>query len=192
MNWFRGLSIQTKIHLITIVATAGFIIYFSLNYSMANNQQDLINEIKTSSFPLLQTLERSLVSRKRIKETLSNADSANESDLLETSSKLKEELISDLASMSAIDSEGISSKAINQIESYCTLADRISAATTNGTTDFTALDSGSKLKVSKPNASMNLLLEFRYANQRNFDKIVVEFRRQYRPSNSKDAVNVME
>lgn len=174
MTGFRRLSIQTKIYLIAFAAAAGFTIYLSLNLSMASNQKDLINEIKTSSFPLLQTAERSLVSLNRIKETLSNAVSASETDLLEASRKLKEELISDLESVRVIDSEGVSSKAINEIEVYYTLAYKISAAMIDGTADFAALDSDSKLMTTKLNASMKLLLEFRDANQRHFDDIVAE------------------
>ncbi|MCG8315259.1 MAG: methyl-accepting chemotaxis protein [Pseudomonadales bacterium] len=173
MNWFRSLNIQIKIYLIAVAAIVGFVVYLGLNYTMASNQRLLINEIKTTSFPLLQTAERALVGLSRIQETMGNAVSAGESDMLDNTQQQRATLVEDLEKVSALDPDGLATQSIEQINAYYAIAYEISRSLIDGTADFSTLSGRTEAMTSNLEAAKALLKEFRDTNQTRFDEIVL-------------------
>ena len=173
VNWFRSLNIQIKIYLIAVAAIVGFVVYLGLNYTMASNQRLLINEIKTTSFPLLQTAERALVGLSRIQETMGNAVSAGENDMLNNTQQQKATLVEDLKKVSTLDPDGLATLSIEQINAYYAIAYEISRSLIDGTADFSTLSGRTEAMTSNLEAAKALLNEFRDTNQTRFDEIVL-------------------
>lgn len=87
----KSLSVQLKILLIPIVGVIGFLTYLAVTFSTMNTAEALLGHAKKVEFPLLQVADKSLVTLDKIKETLSNAVTTGEPELLISANALSKE-----------------------------------------------------------------------------------------------------
>ena len=107
MQLFNALSIRFKILLIPIVGSVGFAIYlFTSLLTMSQIVKDL-DRAYAVEYQFLQASEFGLVHLDKIKETLGNAATMGEADLLETSDVYADEFRNKLIESYEIDKENV-------------------------------------------------------------------------------------
>lgn len=83
MSWFSSLSIKVKILLIPIVGCIGFCIYLATSLLNNATNETLLNHAYKTEYELLTASEFGLVRLDKIQETLANAVTMGESELVE-------------------------------------------------------------------------------------------------------------
>ena len=105
MNSFQALSIRFKILLIPIVGSVGFAIYLVTSLLAMSQIVEQLDRAYVVEYKYLQTSEYGLVHLDKIKETLGNAATMGEADLLETSNKYADEFRQKITASFQIDKE---------------------------------------------------------------------------------------
>ncbi len=103
MQWITDLSIRHKLFLIAAFSCIGFIVFLALNYSVTNENSKRMDGVRDVYFPLLERTDANLVRLNQIKDTLSNAVSSGEEELLEITDKLATEMRQVLQEMTQLE-----------------------------------------------------------------------------------------
>ncbi|MBV1911830.1 MAG: methyl-accepting chemotaxis protein [Kangiellaceae bacterium] len=146
MDFIRQLSVQTKILIIPIFASIGFIVYLLTSVNAMNNNLSLLNNAKNVQFPLLQISERSLIALDSIKTGLADAVSMGEEDQLELATERYGKLKEQLEKAAAIDNhnrtaiDDISTK----LDEYYQHAFQLSKGMLDETVDFSTVGDSSR------------------------------------------------
>lgn len=82
MGWFQNLSIRFKILAILIIAGIGYVINLGINVSASSENTTRLENIKNIYFPTLERIDTSLVHLDKIKETLNQAVSSAEAEMI--------------------------------------------------------------------------------------------------------------
>ncbi|MDP7592033.1 MAG: methyl-accepting chemotaxis protein [Litorilituus sp.] len=170
MDFVKTLSVRYKILLIPVVGALGFCLYLAISlFAMSGivNQLDRAYHIE---YQLLQTSEYSLVRLDKIKETLGNAATMGEADLLEvangyaqeTRNKLKQNIQTDKKNATFL---RVLLKDFNQ---YYQLAYSLSKKMVDGTADFETLGQRSQEMSSKLTDLQNKLNKFQTERYQSF------------------------
>lgn len=141
MQLFNALSIRFKILLIPIVGSVGFAIYlFTSLLTMSQIVKDL-DRAYAVEYQFLQASEFGLVHLDKIKETLGNAATMGEADLLVTSDVYAEEFRNKLVESYKIDTENVDflKQLLNDFNAYYLNASTLSKEMVNGTINFETL-----------------------------------------------------
>ena len=146
MNAFKSLSIQLKILLIPIVGALGFGIYLMITLFALSTITTQVDRAYRVEYQLLQTSEYSLVRLDKIKETLGNAVTMGESDLLADAERYAQEIKSKINETIPIDEESADflRKLQRDFDRYFKEAYTISKEMVDGTADFSTLGQRSK------------------------------------------------
>jgi len=146
MNAFKSLSIQLKILLIPIVGALGFGIYLMITLIALSTITTQVDRAYRVEYQLLQTSEYSLVRLDKIKETLGNAVTMGESDLLDDAESYAQEIKSKINETIPIDEKSADflRKLQRDFDSYFKEAYSISKEMVDGTADFSTLGQRSK------------------------------------------------
>lgn len=146
MNAFKSLSIQFKILLIPFVGALGFGLYLMFTLFAMSTIVTQVDRAYRVEYQLLQTSEYSLVRLDKIKETLGNAATMGESDLLQDAEGFAKEIQSKINETIPIDEE--SAPFLRQLlvdfDSYFQAAYSLSKEMVEGTADFSTLGQRSK------------------------------------------------
>jgi methyl-accepting chemotaxis protein len=141
MSSFNALSIRFKILLIPIVGSVGFAIYlFTSLLTMSQIVKDL-DHAYAVEYEFLQVSEFGLVHLDKIKETLGNAATMGETDLLDTSDKYADAFRNKLTESYRIDKDNVAflKKLLSEFNSYYSHASTLSKEMVDGTIDFETL-----------------------------------------------------
>jgi len=162
MDSFRSLSIRYKILLIPIVGVLGFCIYLIISlFSMSQivNQLDRAYRIE---YRLLQTSEYGLVRLDKIKETLGNAVTMGESELLETANMYAKEMRDKVRQTIGEDKESAAflRSLLVDFDSYYQAAFSLSKEMIDGTADFATIGQRSSKMSSQLTALQTKLNQF--------------------------------
>jgi methyl-accepting chemotaxis protein len=141
MSSFNSLSIRLKILLIPIVGSVGFAIYlFTSLLTMSQIVKDL-DHAYAVEYEFLQVSEFGLVHLDKIKETLGNAATMGEADLIETSDKYADAFRNKLTESYRIDKDNVAflKQLLSDFNSYYLHASTLSKEMVDGTIDFETL-----------------------------------------------------
>ena len=141
MPSFNTLSIRFKILLIPIVGSVGFAIYlFTSLLTMSQIVKDL-DHAYAVEYEFLQVSEFGLVHLDKIKETLGNAATMGETDLLDTSDKYAEAFRNKLTDSYRIDKDNVAflKQLLSEFNRYYLHASTLSKEMVDGTIDFETL-----------------------------------------------------
>jgi methyl-accepting chemotaxis protein len=141
MPSFNALSIRFKILLIPIVGSVGFAIYlFTSLLTMSQIVKDL-DYAYAVEYEFLQVSKFGLVHLDKIKETLGNAATMGEADLLNTSDKYADAFRNKLTESYRIDKDNVAflKKLLSEFNSYYSHASTLSKEMVDGTIDFETL-----------------------------------------------------
>jgi methyl-accepting chemotaxis protein len=140
-EFFKSISVQYKILLIPLVGAVGFCIYLAISMLSMSSIVDQLDKAYRVEYQLLQTSEYSLVRLDKIKETLGNAATSGETELLDVANNYANEIRDKLKSTMKIDKDSVASlKRINDaFDNYYQIAFELSKEMVEGTADFSTL-----------------------------------------------------
>jgi methyl-accepting chemotaxis protein len=171
MSSFNTLSIRFKILLIPIVGSVGFAIYlFTSLLTMSQIVKDL-DHAYAVEYEFLQVSEFGLVHLDKIKETLGNAATMGEADLIVTSDKYAEAFRNKLTESYRIDKDNVAflKKLLSEFNSYYSHASTLSKEMVDGTIDFETLGKRSEQMAKELNAVQLKLNNFQSEKNKGFN-----------------------
>lgn len=169
MNFLKTLSVRYKIFLIPIVGSLGFCIYLAITLVTMSQIVKQLEQAYKVEYLLLQTSEYSLVRLDKIKETLGNAVTMGEGELLATSNTYADEIRNKLKQNIQTDKENASflGSLLTDFNGYYQLAHSISTEMVDGTADFSTIgDRSQKMSslLTSLQAKLNKFQVERYAS----------------------------
>ncbi len=172
MDSFKSLSVQHKILLIPFVGAIGFCIYLAVSLVTMSQIVDKLEQAYKIEYQLLQTSEYSLVRLDKIKETLGNAATMGEVELLETAKEYANEMRAKLEQNIRTDKENAAflRSLISDFDNYFTAAYALSKEMVDGTADFSTIGERSQAMSSKLSALQEKLNKFHHERLRSFNE----------------------
>lgn len=151
MNSFKSLSVQFKILLIPIVGALGFCIYLVISLMAMSEIVEKLDQAYKVEYKLLQTSEFGLVRLDKIKETLGNAATLGEQDLLDAANQYADEIRDQIKQTMNGDKENTPflRSLIVDFDDYYKEAFNLSKEMIDGTADFATMGQRSKDMSSK-------------------------------------------
>jgi len=170
MNFFKTLSVRYKILLIPIVGALGFSIYLAITLIAMSNIVTQLDGAYRVEYQLLQTSEYSLVRLDKLKETLGNAATMGEADLLETANSYAQETRDKLLKNIQADQDNATflRSLLNDFNEYYQLAFALSKEMVDGTADFATLGQRSQNMLEKLTNLQDKLNKFRAERYESF------------------------
>jgi len=170
MNFLRTLSVRYKILLIPIVGALGFCIYLGITLIAMSNIVNQLDGAYKVEYQLLQTSEYSLVRLDKLKETLGNAATMGEADLLETANEYAQETREKLQQniQSDKDNANFLSSLLSDFDEYYQLAFSLSKEMVDGTADFSTLGQRSQEMSAKLTSLQDKLNKFQAERYKSF------------------------
>jgi len=162
MSSFHALSIRFKILLIPVVGSVGFAIYlFTSLFNMSQIVKDL-DRAYAVEYQFLQTSSTGLVLLDKIKETLGNAATMGETELLDSSDSYAEEFRGELKDAYNIDRENVAflKQLLSDFDIYYSHAASLSKEMVDGTIDFETLGARSEKMAVELNTVHKKLIDF--------------------------------
>ena len=175
MDSFKSLSIQHKILLIPVVGAVGFCIYLAISMISMSQMVDKLDNAYKIEYQLLQTSEYSLVRLDKIKETLGNAATMGETDLLKTAQKYSEEMRNKINQNLQSDKENSAflRSLISDFDNYFNAAYGLSKEMVDGTADFATIGERSQAMSNKLVALQTKLNKFHDERYKTFNDAFV-------------------
>jgi len=169
MASFKSMSVRYKILLIPVVGAVGFCIYLAITLVAMSQIMKQLNQAYTVEYQLLQTSEHSLVRLDKLKETLGNAATMSEADLLNVADRYAQETRDKLQNNIQSDKENANylQKLLNDFNEYYQLAYALSKEMVDGTANFETLGARSQVmtdKLTLLQAELNNFQAERYAS----------------------------
>ena len=163
MDFFKTLSVRYKILLIPIVGAIGFCIYLAITLIAMSNIVSQLDRAYRVEYQLLQTSEYSLVRLDKLKETLGNAATMGEADLLDSANTYAKETRDKLEKNIQSDKDNASYllTLLNDFNEYYELAFSLSKEMVDGTADFSTLGQRSQEMSDKLTTLQTKLNNFR-------------------------------
>lgn len=168
----KSLSVQLKILLIPIVGVIGFLSYLAVTFTTMNTAEQLLGQAKEIDFPLLQTADRSLVTLDKLKETLGNAVTTGESDLLDTARTLSSDFREQIRHAQSLSADNYQNLSMIQssFDKYYANAYQLSKQLVDGTADFSKIGASSQEMNNQLASLQNQLNDFQSQRSTAFEK----------------------
>jgi len=143
MNWFNSLSVQVKILTIPVVGALGFSVYLMISILSMSNTVDLLKQAYQVDYRLLQTAELGLVKLDKIKETLANAATMGEGELIDNAKVYSQEIEHAFTTTALADKENaiFLNAWLRDFKQYYVASSTLSAQMVDGTINFDTLAS---------------------------------------------------
>jgi methyl-accepting chemotaxis protein len=171
MDLFKSLSVRYKILLIPLVGSLGFCIYLAITLVTMSQIVKQLEQAYKVEYQLLQTSEYSLVRLDKIKETLGNAVTMGEADLLKISDGYAEELRDKLNNNNIqTDKENANflRSLLTDFNRYYKIAYDISKEMVDGTADFSTIGDRSEQMSNQLSTLQEKLNEFQVQRYKSF------------------------
>lgn len=162
MNWFKSLSVQVKILTIPVVGAIGFCSYLVISLMSMSQTVALLDDAYHIEYRLLQTSEFGLVRLDKIKETLANAATMGESDLIDDANAYAQSIKDKFQETSQADATNAPflRQWVDDFSRYYSQASKLSSQMVDGSVNFDTLaDTAGRIN-DELNAIENSLKEF--------------------------------
>ncbi len=171
MSSFKAITIRLKILLIPIVGTVGFSIYLVTSLLAMNQIVEELDNAYVVEYQYLQTSEFSLLQLDKVKETLGNAATMGEEDLLTASDTYADNFRKKLQSSYSISAEykPFLQSLLADFDSYYRDASTLSREMVDGSIDFSTLSGRSEDMTNKLNAIQLKLTDFQNKKNKTFN-----------------------
>jgi len=172
MDLFKALSVRYKILLIPLVGAVGFCIYLAITLVAMSHIVKQLDQAYRVEYQLLQTSEYSLIRLDKLKETLGNAATMGEADLLLTADKYAEETRDKLQQSIQTDKGNANflRTILSEFNDYYLLAYSLSKEMVDGTADMSTLGQRSQKMLSKLTSLQSKLNKFQADRYQSFTK----------------------
>lgn len=162
MNWFKSLSVQVKILTIPVVGAIGFCSYLVISMMSMSQTVALLDDAYHIEYRLLQTSEFGLVRLDKIKETLANAATMGESDLIDDANAYAQSIKDRFQKTSQADAANAPflRQWVEDFSRYYSQASKLSSQMVDGSVNFDTLaDTAGRIN-DELNAIENSLKDF--------------------------------
>jgi len=168
----KSLSVQFKILLIPIVGVLGFISYLGVTFSSMTSNEELLDHAQKVEFPLLKVADQSIVTLDKLKESLNNAVTTGESELLADANGLAVEFKQRVRDSRRLSNENahVLQSIVEQFEGYYAHAYSISKEMVDGSADFSTIAQRSDAMKRELTSLETLLIQFQQQRSASFDK----------------------
>lgn len=169
---FKTLSIRFKILLIPVVGSVGFAIYLFTSLMAMSEIVDELDNAYGVEYKFLQTSEFGLVHLDKIKETLGNAVTMGEADLLKTADKFANEFRNKITESYEVDANNVAflKQLLADFNAYYSHAHLLSKEMVDGTMDFDTLGARSAEMTKELNELQQQLNNFQSEKYTAFNK----------------------
>ncbi|TMO66682.1 methyl-accepting chemotaxis protein [Pseudoalteromonas aurantia] len=142
----KNLSISKKIHAITIVAVAAFVVLVMINYnSMQANKQSL-DELEKQTYKLLILTSKNVTMMQALDETYTQSVTFGDAELIDKAQVVSRTLLENLETIPDLSNNFPTTSTISDIKKYETIARNIANSMIDGTADFATLPQKAKQK----------------------------------------------
>lgn len=176
MHWILYLSIRWKILSIAIVGIAGFTIYLTDNFLVAQSNAVRMKNVRDVYFPVLEKTDANIVRLDRIKASLEAAASAGEPEMLVEADEIASTLnqvFNEIIEIDPASNEQIK-QSRKSFAAYYSVASRLSKAMIDGSLPANSIDSSIITMRYRLEAFQKSLHRFRQESYNNFTGTIDE------------------
>ncbi len=141
-----SLSIKQKILFIPLLSGLGFIVFLGLNTSVNRSNGELLEQVQIMDFPRLELAKTNQSHVERIKDLINNSITVGEIEMLDTAADLKQQVLSNIDQISALNSENTPASINGPLEQlkpalngFFELSDNLARGMITNTVDFSSI-----------------------------------------------------
>ncbi|TMP34242.1 methyl-accepting chemotaxis protein [Pseudoalteromonas rubra] len=139
LSGLKNLSISKKIHALTVVAVAAFVVLVMINYTSLLENQRSLDELENQTYKLLILTSKNVTTMQVIDETYTQSVTFGDAELIEKAQNMSAELLDSLRQIPALNENFPTASTIDDIRAYETIARNIASSMLDGTADFSTL-----------------------------------------------------
>jgi len=140
-----GLTIGSKIFFITSVGIIGFILNLGFNYSVTQNNKQLLESVIGNAYPLLEMTNKNIVLFDNIKNKFNEAVETAEIDVLKEAEEINKEISASFAKMKVLSTNDEKLKQLKFVfNQYYEVTYQLSNSLINESSDADAINAGAK------------------------------------------------
>jgi methyl-accepting chemotaxis protein len=143
---FKNMSISKKIHAITIVAVAAFVVLVMINYKSLLENQRSLDELENQTYKLLILTSENVTSMQNLDETYTQSVTFGDAELISKATATQKKLVENLKQVPNLNINFPTMDTIRKIQEYGKIAKQIATSMIDGTADFTKLPQIAKQK----------------------------------------------
>ncbi|CAM3999789.1 methyl-accepting chemotaxis protein [Pseudoalteromonas byunsanensis] len=143
---FKNMSISKKIHAITIVAVAAFIVLVMINYNSLLENQRSLDELENQTYKLLILTSENVTAMQNLDETYTQSVTFGDAELISKAAATQKKLTENLKQVPTLNSNFPTSKTVRDLQEYGKIAKQIATSMIDGTADFAKLPQIAKQK----------------------------------------------
>ncbi|WP_105168278.1 methyl-accepting chemotaxis protein [Pseudoalteromonas sp. T1lg23B] len=143
---FKNMSISKKIHAITIVAVAAFIVLVMINYNSLLENQRSLDELENQTYKLLILTSENVTAMQNLDETYTQSVTFGDAELISKAAATQKKLAENLRLVPTLNSNFPTSDTVRDLQEYGKIAKQIATSMIDGTADFAKLPQIAKQK----------------------------------------------
>ncbi|NOU49153.1 HAMP domain-containing protein [Pseudoalteromonas sp. JBTF-M23] len=183
---FKNMSISKKIHAITIVAVAAFIVLVMINYTSLLENQRSLDELENQTYKLLILTSENVTAMQTLDETYTQSVTFGDAELISKAAATQKKLVENLQQVPTLNDNFPTSNTVRDLQQYGKIAKQIATSMIDGTADFAKLPQIAKQKSDLFEGILKTLNDDkRRANER-FSELINNTK-----SNADDALTMM-
>ncbi|CAH9062043.1 hypothetical protein PSECIP111951_02612 [Pseudoalteromonas holothuriae] len=183
---FKNMSISKKIHAITIVAVAAFIVLVMINYKSLLENQRSLDELENQTYKLLILTSENVTAMKTLDETYTQSVTFGDAELISKASSIQKKLVENLKQVPTLNSNFPTATTVRDLQAYGKIAKQIASSMIDGTADFAKLPQIAKQKSDLFEEVLDTLNDDKKRANERFSELINNTK-----SNADDALTMM-
>lgn len=143
---FKNLSITKKIHAITCIAVAAFVIIVLVNYIAMNDNRASLDELEKSSYEVVKLTSSNVGLLEKLDELYTQAVTFGEPDLVESAAQTYKTINENLKNIIAINDTYVHDDTKEKLKQYASISSTIASSMISGTADFSKIQQQAQQK----------------------------------------------
>ncbi|MCF7518203.1 MULTISPECIES: methyl-accepting chemotaxis protein [Pseudoalteromonas] len=143
---FKNLSITKKIHAITCIAVAAFVIIVLVNYIAMNDNRASLDELEKSSYEVVKLTSSNVGLLEKLDELYTQAVTFGEPDLVESAAQTYKTINENLKNIIAINDTYVHDDTKEKLKQYANISSTIASSMISGTADFSKIQQQAQQK----------------------------------------------
>jgi methyl-accepting chemotaxis protein len=139
LSGLKNLSISKKIHALTVVAVAAFVVLVMINYNSLLENQRSLDELENQTYKLLILTSKNVTTMQAIDETYTQSVTFGDAELIGKAQNMSADLLDSLRQIPALNASFPTASTIEDIRAYQSIARNIASSMLDGTADFSTL-----------------------------------------------------
>ncbi|MBD1582172.1 methyl-accepting chemotaxis protein [Pseudoalteromonas sp. S16_S37] len=183
---FKNMSISKKIHAITIVAVAAFIVLVMINYTSLLENQRSLDELENQTYKLLILTSENVTAMQTLDETYTQSVTFGDAELISKAAATQKKLVENLQQVPTLKDNFPTSNTVKDLQKYGQIAKQIATSMIDGTADFAKLPQIAKQKSDLFEGILKTLNDDKKRANERFSELINNTK-----SNADDALTMM-